>query len=137
MGTGFYIINFDVFDNSEIEFSVIERSAYHMADERATMIHNMIHNSEKEKEVKCDETVGLIKLKINAVEFFKYDCFFNAIVEFSKKNFMISIIEKEKFNYLSVEDFRTEEIIVGISIGKKQSFNNIFKIVHNHLFKGL
>ena len=130
MSSGFYIINFDVFNNSEIAFEIFERSEQHIEDERATMV---FHN-EKEKETKRDELIGLIKLKMDVVEFFKHKRFVDAVIEFSKKDFMISITEKEKSNYLSVNDLTTEETILSIDIDKKQSFNNIFKIIHSHLF---
>lgn len=137
MGTGFYIINFDIFSDSDskfdIRFEVLERSAYHMADENYSMVV-----SKDEEEKKNDEIVCSIVLKECVVEFFKHETFFNAIIEFSKKNpdFMISITEQEHGNKLEIKDLTTDEakIVLAFDTDKNTSFNVMFKVIHNHLF---
>ena len=144
MGTGFYIINVDVYNDSkdvnkkpkfDINFEVLERSEEHMRDEGYGCPRVVLYKDEEEKK---DEIVCDIVLKACAVEFFKYENFFDGIIEFSKKNpdFMISITEQEHGNMFEIKDLTTDEVetVLRFSIDKKQSFNNIFKIIHNHLF---
>ena len=143
MGTGFYIINVDVCDDSkdvnkkskfDIEFEVLERSEKHMRDEGYG--YPKVYEDEEEK--KDDEIACIILLDTCAVEFFKYENFFNAIIEFSKKNpnFEISITERELDNIFEIKDLIADKVenVLYFSIVKQQSFENMFKVIHKHLF---
>lgn len=136
MYTGFYKINFSVFNNPkfDIEFEVLERNEQNMKYERNPM--TTVYNKNEEDEEA--ELVCVTRLKVCVVEFFKYKNFFNAIIEFSKNNphFMISITEQEQYNIFSIKDPTTGETeeVLQFSIVEHQSFENMFKVIHNHLF---
>lgn len=145
MCTGFYIINVDAYDDGkdvnkkskfDINFEVLERSEGHMRDEGYGYPRVVLCKDKEQK--KDDEIVCDIVLKACAVEFFKYENFFNAIIEFSKKNpdFMISITERERDNLFEINNLTTDEVetVLRFSIDKHQSFNNMFKVIHKHLF---
>lgn len=143
MGTGFYIINVDAYDDRkdvnkkfklDITFEVLERSEKHMRDEGYG--YPRVYEDEEEK--KDDEIVCIIALDACAVEFFKHENFFSAIIEFSKKNpdFMISITEQEHGSLFEINNLTTDEVeaVLRFSIDEHQSFNNMFKVIHKHLF---